>query len=251
MNEMIGTARGRDEKESPERSSPQRPPEDGPDDNDADRSWTGRTRRWVLKRLPPDKLLPHTQPSYVASWIYVFGMATLAALIFVIASGVVLSFNGPLWYHVSILGHFVNSVHLWSVELFFLFMVVHLWGKFWMAAWRGNRVLTWITGVVSFAVSIVAAFTGYLVQTNFDAQWIAFEAKDALNAVGIGAWFNVADFGQMFMWHITLLPLAVIVIVALHVILVRVHGVVPPLEADDGDVQLQLEANPHVGSESR
>jgi quinol-cytochrome oxidoreductase complex cytochrome b subunit len=91
---------------------------------------------------------------------------------------------------------------------------------------------------VSFAVSIVAAFTGYLVQTNFDGQWIAFEAKDALNATGIGAWFNVADFGQMFMWHITLLPIAVGAIVALHVVLVRVHGVVPPLESAQTDAQL-------------
>jgi Cytochrome b subunit of the bc complex len=166
-------------------------------------------------------------------------MGAIASLLFIIASGVILSLNGPLWYHLSALGHFVNSVHLWSVELFFLFMVVHLWGKFWMAAWRGNRILTWITGVVSFAVSIVAAFTGYLVQTNFDSEWIAYQAKDALNAVGIGAWFNVADFGQMFMWHITLLPLAVVAVVALHVILVRMHGVVPPLEAEESDAQLQ------------
>lgn len=211
---------------------PPAPVEEGPDDP-ADRSWTGRTRRWVLRLLPPDKLLPDGQPSYVASWIYVFGMACLAALVFVIASGLVLALNGPLWWHTSALGFFVNSVHLWSVEFFFVFMVVHLWGKFWMAAWRGRRALTWITGVVSFAASIVTAFTGYLIQTNFDSEWIAFQAKDALNAAGIGAWFNVADFGQMFMWHITLLPLAVIAIVALHVIMVRIRGVVPPLDAKD------------------
>ena len=201
-------------------------------------TWTGAARRWLLKRLPPDKLLPDDQPSYVASWIYVFGMATIAALVFILVSGIVLSLNGPTWYHVSALGHYVNSVHLWGVELFFMFMVVHLWGKFWMAAWRG-RTLTWITGVLSFLVSIVAAFTGYLLQTNFDGQWIAFEAKDALNATGIGAWFNVANLGQIFMWHITLLPLAVAAVVALHVVLVRMHGVVPPLEAAETDNQLR------------
>ena len=80
-------------------------------------------------------------------------------------------------------------------------------------------------------------------QTNFDSQWIAFEGKDALNAVGIGAWFTVANFGQIFMWHITLLPLAVAAIVALHVILVRAHGVVPPLEAAESDAQLQPTAS--------
>jgi len=202
-------------------------------------TWTGKSRRWILKTLPPDKLLPQTQPSYVASWIYVFGMGAIAALVVIIASGVVLSLNGPTWWHVSSFGHFVNSTHLWSVEFFFLFMVVHLWGKFWMASWRGGRLLTWITGVVSFAVSIGAAFTGYLLQTNFESEWIAFEAKDALNAAGIGAWFNVANAGQMFMWHITLLPLAVAAIVALHVLLVRVHGVVSPLEAAETDTQLR------------
>lgn len=208
-------------------------------------TWTGKARRWALKILPPDKLLPESQPSYVASWIYVFGMGAIASLAIIIVSGLVLSLNGPSWWHLSSLGHFVNSTHLWSVEFFFLFMVVHLWGKFWMASWRGGRVLTWITGVVSFAVSIAAAFTGYLLQTNFESQWISFEAKDALNAAGIGAWFNVANLGQMFTWHIVLLPLGVAAIVAFHVILVRIHGVVSPIDAAETDAQLA----PRHGSE--
>ena len=209
-------------------------------------TWTGKARRWMLKTLPPQKLLPETQPSYVASWIYVFGMGAIASLVVIIASGVVLSLNGPSWWHVSSFGHFVNSTHLWSVEFFFLFMVVHLWGKFWMASWRGGRLLTWITGVVSFAVSIGAAFTGYLLQTNFESEWVSFEAKDALNAAGIGAWFNVSNVGQMFMWHITLLPLAVAAIVALHVLLVRVHGVVSPIDAAETDTQLRDSTSPEL-----
>jgi Cytochrome b(N-terminal)/b6/petB len=195
------------------------------------RSWTGRVREHAVQTLPPDKLLPDKQPEYVASWIYVFGVATLAALLFIIASGVVLTLEGPQWYHVSAFGHFVNSVHLWSVELFFMFMVVHLWGKFWMAAWRGRRAMTWITGVVSFLASIGAAFTGYLVQSNFDSQWISSEAKDGLNSVGIGAWFNVVNFGQMLLFHVVLLPLAVGAVVVWHVLLIRRRGVVPPLDA--------------------
>jgi quinol-cytochrome oxidoreductase complex cytochrome b subunit len=181
--------------------------------------------------MPPDQLLPDEQPAYVASWIYVFGVATLAALTFIILSGLLLTLEGPQWYHVSSVGHFFNSVHLWSVELFFVFMVVHLWGKFWMAAWRGRRAMTWMTGVVSFLASIGAAFTGYLVQTNFDSQWISGQAKDGLNSVGIGAWFNVTNLGQMLLWHVGLLPLVVGLIVVWHVLLVRRHGVVPPIDA--------------------
>jgi ubiquinol-cytochrome c reductase cytochrome b subunit len=109
-------------------------------------------------------------------------------------------------------------------------MVIHLWGKFFMAAWRGRRKMTWITGVVAFVVSIATAFTGYLSQQNFDSQWIATQAKDGINATGAGAFFNVLNFGQMLMWHITLLPLAVGIIVGIHVLLVRRRGVVPPFD---------------------
>ena len=158
--------------------------------------------------LPPGKLLPDRQPAYVASWIYVFGVATLAALGVAIASGFALALGGPDWWHTNPVGHFFNSLHLWSVELFMAFMVIHLWGKFWMAAWRGRRAMTWITGVVAFVASVVECFTGYLSQQNFDSQWISTSGKDAFNAVGVGAFFNVMNFGQMLMWHIVLLPLS-------------------------------------------
>jgi Cytochrome b(N-terminal)/b6/petB len=196
-------------------------------------SWTGRLRDRAVAALPPEQLLPERQPAYVASWIYVFGVATVSALVVIIASGSWLAVEGPAWWHVSNVGHFVNSLHLWSVELFFFVMVIHLWGKFFMAAWRGRRALTWITGATAFLGSIGAAFTGYLVQTNFDSQWIAGEAKDGLNSAGVGAFWNVLDVGQMLLWHVTLLPLVLGVVVVLHVALVRVRGVVPPIGVDE------------------
>src|SRR5512146_2355780 len=102
-------------------------------------SWTVGLRHRVEGLVPAGQALPDRQPAYVASWIYVFGVLTLASLVVVLASGLVLTIGGSLWWHTSTLGHFVNSMHLWSVELFFATMVIHLWGKFWMAAWRGNR----------------------------------------------------------------------------------------------------------------
>ncbi len=195
-----------------------------------DRQWTTRLRRRAARRLPPEKMLPDTQPAYVASWIYVFGVTTLSALAVVILSGFILALKGPQWWHVSGIGHFVNSLHLWSVEIFFFAMVIHLWGKFFMAAWRGGRSLTWVTGVVTFLTSIATAFTGYVSQTNFDSQWISTQAKDGINSTGAGSFFNVLNFGQMLMWHIVLLPLVAVILTGLHVLMVRAKGVVPPFE---------------------
>jgi Cytochrome b(N-terminal)/b6/petB len=191
-------------------------------------SWTTRARDLALDTLPPEKLLPDSQPSYVASWIYVFGVASLAALMVIVGSGMILSLKGPAWWHFTGVGHFFNSVHLWAVELFFFFMVIHLWGKYWMAAWRGGRQRVWVTGAVTFVVAIPTALTGYVSQQNFDAQWIATQAKDGLNSVGVGAFFNVTNFGQMYSYHVLLLPVAVVALVIAHVLLVRRHGVVPP-----------------------
>jgi quinol-cytochrome oxidoreductase complex cytochrome b subunit len=143
------------------------------------KSWSVKVRKATIEQFKPEDILPDRQPAYVTSWIYVFGVATLAAFVMLIASGLYLTLEGPSWWHTSSVGHYVNSVHLWSVELFFVFMVVHLWGKFWMAAWRGKRLATWITGGIAFLTSIITGFTGYLIQTNFDSQWIAGQAKDA------------------------------------------------------------------------
>ena len=195
-------------------------------------NWTTRLRGRLSTVVPPGQALPDRQPVYVASWMYLFGVLAVSAFVVVLASGAALAIGGATWWHVSSLGHFTNSIHLWSVELFFAFMVVHLWGQFWMAAWRGRRALTWITGVLCFVGSIGTAFTGYLTQSNFDSQWISTQAKDGLNAVGIGAWFNVLDPGQMLLWHVVLMPAAVAVLVVVHLLLVRRRGVVPPIDAE-------------------
>jgi len=193
--------------------------------------WTARVRNQALRLLPPGKLLPDRQPAYVASWIYVFGVASLAALAMAIVSGFVIAIGGVDWWHTNPVGHFFNSMHLWSVELFMALIVIHLWGKFWMAAWRGRRALTWITGVVAFGASIVECFTGYLSQQNFDSQWISTSGKDAFNSVGVGAFFNLMNFGQMLLWHVVLIPIILIAIVGAHILLVRVRGVSHPLPA--------------------
>ena len=164
--------------------------------------------------------MPAEQPIYVHSFVYLFGIATVASFILLILSGVILSIFGPQWWHSSNVGHFFNSVHFWSVQAFF------------SGAWRDGRGLTWVSGVVTFLVSILTAFTGYLSQQNFDAQWIGVQGKDALNAVGVGAFFDALNFGQMYGFHIVVLPVIVAGLVGLHLLLVRLRGVVRPYEID-------------------
>ena len=84
---------------------------------------------------------------------------------------------------------------------------------------------------MAFAVSIGAGLSGYAIQTNVDSQWIAFQAKDGINATGVGAMFDIANFGQMMMFHIFLFPGIISLVVLAHVVWVRIKGVVPPIDA--------------------
>ena len=107
-----------------------------------DAMWTSKLRHSIFDELPPETLLPDEQPAYVASWIYVFGVLTIAALGVIIASGLWLAFEGPQWWHGSSVGHYVNSLHFWSVQIFFFAMVIHLWGKKKICTDQKCRLLT-------------------------------------------------------------------------------------------------------------
>ena len=102
--------------------------------------------------------------------------------------------------------------------------------------------LTWITGVVAFVASVLECFTGYLSQQNFDSQWIATNGKDAFNAVGVGAFFNLMNFGQMLMWHIVLLPIVLVALVGAHVLLVRHPRRQPPAARHPADAGVARQA---------
>ena len=200
-------------------------------------SLTTRLRGRLERGIPLDDLLPDALPAYVHAYPYLFGIATLASLVFLMLTGFWLAAAGPTWWHTSALGHFVNSLHFWSVQALFFFMVLHLWTSFFQGAWRDGRGGTWVLGVLCFLVGIGTAFTGYVIQQNFAAQWIAVEAKDAMGAIGIGGFFNVLNFGQMYGWHIILLPLALCAFTGWHLLLVRYRGVVRPYPAPIGEAR--------------
>jgi ubiquinol-cytochrome c reductase cytochrome b subunit len=195
---------------------------------------TRSTQDFLKENLTLADALPTEMPVYVNSTAYLFGVSALSALALLILTGVVMSLFGPDWYHRSGLGHFVNSLHFWSVQVLFLAIIIHLLTKYLMAAWRDGRGWTWIVGVLAFGASMITALTGFLSQTNWDSQWIAVQAKDAMNAVGVGAFFNTMNTGQVLTLHMIVLPLVVAFLVGIHLFFIRRDSPVRPLP-EEGD----------------
>ncbi len=190
---------------------------------------TQRGQVFLRRNLTLEDVLPTRMPVYVSSVAYLFGAASLMGFLLLIVTGLVMALFGPNWYHFSATGHFVNSLHFWSTQIFFAAILLHLATKFSMAAWRDKRWKTWILGTLSFAVLITTGLTGFLLQSSFDSQWIAVQAKDAMNAIGIGAFFNTANVGQILTLHIAVLPVAGLILVGVHLFLVRRDSPVKPL----------------------
>lgn len=191
---------------------------------------TERARGFLQRNMTMDDALPTRMPAYVNSVAYLFGAGALSGLGVLILSGIVLCIFGPTWYHESRTGRFFNSLHFWAVQVFFGVVLLHLLTKYAITAWRGGRWKTWMAGVLIFGAAVFAGLTGFMSQTNWDSQWIALQAKDAMNALGVGGFFNTLDTGQVLTLHIVVLPVVIVGLVAIHLFLIRREGPVPPLE---------------------
>ena len=207
---------------------------------------TSAIRREAEASWPYERLMPSEEPIYVSRLFYLFGSTALMSFVALVASGLILAVAGPYWWHTSRIGLFVNSVHFWSVQLFFFAIFVHLGSSLFTAAWRGGRGLTWLFGALTFFVAVLTGLTGYVLQSNYDAQWIGQQAKDAMNAVGLGPFLNLMNLGSVTGWHTTLLPLGVAGFVTVHLLWVRRHGVVEPPPAEGSDEHGARLAPPEV-----
>ncbi len=191
-------------------------------------SVTERMQGFVKDTMTLDDILPTKLPVYVSSVAYLFGVFTLSALVMLIVTGLILSLFGPNWYHASTTGRFFHSMHFWSAQLFFGFIVLHLSTKYFLGAFRAGRWKTWMIGALTLGVAIFTGFTGYLSASNFSSQWHSVQAKDAMNAMGVGGFFVTTNYSQVLTLHVAAFPALVVLLVTVHILFIRHEGPVKP-----------------------
>jgi ubiquinol-cytochrome c reductase cytochrome b subunit len=197
-------------------------------------SLTERMQGYVKDKLTLEDALPTRMPVYVNSVAYLFGVFTLCSLVMVVLTGLVMAIFGPAWHHLKPTGMFFNSLHFWGVQLFFAFMILHLATKYFLGAFRDGRWKTWMIGVLTLGAAIFSGFTGYLSAANWSSQWHAVEAKDAMNAMGVGGFFFTTNYSQVLTLHVAVFPAVVVLLVAIHILFIRHEGPVKPYLAEKG-----------------
>ena len=137
-------------------------------------------------------------------------------------------------------GWLIRSIHSWSANLMIATLFIHMFSVFFLRAYYPPREITWISGVLLLFVVICFGFSGYLLPWNklaFFATKVGTEIAGVVPIVGRpilrflrgGDDVTGATLTRFFGFHVAVLPATATVLIAIHVLLVQLHGMsVPP-----------------------
>jgi cytochrome b6 len=143
-------------------------------------------------------------------------------------------------------GWLIRSVHSWSANLLIATLFIHMFSVFFMRAYRSPRELTWVTGVLLLFIALGFGFSGYLLPWNklsFFATKVGTDIAGVIPIVGEslmrflrgGEDVTGATLTRFFGFHVAVLPAVTTLLIAIHLLMVQLHGMsVPPqLEGKD------------------
>jgi cytochrome b6 len=145
-------------------------------------------------------------------------------------------------------GWLIRSIHSWSANLMIATLFIHLFSVFFLRAYRRPREMTWVSGVVLLFVAICFGFSGYLLPWNklaFFATKVGTEIAGVIPIVGHpvlrflrgGDDVTGATLTRFFGFHVAVLPATATVFLAMHVLLVQLHGMSVPPSLKDQNVR--------------
>ena len=154
-----------------------------------------------------------------------------------------------------IAGAFVRGMHHWAAMLFVPLAALHLAHVFWSAAYKAPRRATWLVGCLLFACLLGFGFTGYLLPWDLKALFGTRVGVEIAGSVPIagdylrrllagGEAVGALTLPRFYALHAVILPPIFLSLVALHLVLVRMHGIAPHADAAPGELSGEL-FHPH------
>jgi quinol-cytochrome oxidoreductase complex cytochrome b subunit len=137
-------------------------------------------------------------------------------------------------------GWLIRSIHSWSANLMIATLFIHLFSVYFMRAYRSPRELTWVSGVLLLFIAVCFGFSGYLLPWNKLAFFATKVGTDIAGDVPVVGKFMLrflrggedvtgATLTRFFGFHVAVLPAASTALLAVHLLLVQLHGMsVPP-----------------------
>lgn len=135
-------------------------------------------------------------------------------------------------------GRLMRGLHHWGASMMIIVVVLHMVQTFLWGAYKKPRETTWIVGVFLLLLTLAYGLTGYLLPWDNRAYWGTMVTTQIVNsAPGLGPYLarllggtgtiGVVNFVRFYGLHVLLLPPLTTLLIAVHVYLVRKHGVAP------------------------
>jgi ubiquinol-cytochrome c reductase cytochrome b subunit len=185
-----------------------------------------------------------------ASWIYVFGSATLFLFLLQAITGMFLAvYYAPTPDHAYdsvqfietgvTFGAFVRGLHHWGASAMVVAIGLHMLQTFLYGAYKPPREVMWMAGVVLFLVVMAFAFTGYLLPWDQNAYWATQIGINMVGTVPIvgdflvrvlrgGETLGALTLSRFFAVHVLFLPAILVTGIALHLFILRRVGPAGP-----------------------
>ena len=205
---------------------------------------------WLNKRLPVDEFITEQLTGYYAPknfniW-YFFGSLALLVLVMQLVTGIFLTMfyqPGELTSFDSVeyimrevdFGWLIRYLHSTGASAFFIVVYLHMFRAFLYGSYRAPRELLWLIGMLVYLALMAEAFMGYVLPWGNMSFWGAQVIVNLFGTIpGIGTplvqWirgdYGIADatLTRFFALHVVALPLALLLLVMLHLVALHRTG---------------------------
>lgn len=142
------------------------------------------------------------------------------------------------------LGWIIRSIHSWSATFMIAAVFVHLLSIWGVKSYRKPRELTWMSGVLLLVLTLAFGFTGYLLpwdELSLAATKVGTDIPRSIPVIGVwvtkflrgGEDISGDTLSRFYSFHVTILPLLLLALVAIHVYLIQKLGMSLPVGTDE------------------
>jgi ubiquinol-cytochrome c reductase cytochrome b subunit len=221
---------------------------------------------WFYNRLPVADFIDTQLTGYYApknfNFWYYFGVLSMVALVLQLVTGIFLTMfykvgEATAFDSVEFImrevqwGWLIRYLHSTGASFFFIVIYLHMFRAMLYGSYKAPRELLWLFGMAVYLALMAEAFMGYVLPWGNMSFWgaqVIVNLFSTIPAIGPGLveWirgdYGIADatLNRFFSLHVVAVPLALLLLVVLHLVALRHHGSSNP---DGIDIKKKLGAN--------
>lgn len=211
-----------------------------------------RISAWFRERVPLDgdalrELTNEPVPNHMKHWWFCLGGTPAYLFVVQVVTGILLAVYyqpAPQTAYESVrfisedvaLGWYFRSLHKWAATLMIAAVILHQTRVYFTGAYRRPRELNWMIGMALLLCSLGLGFTGYSLVFEQLSYWGATVGSNIAENVPLvggvakklllaGDSYNERTLSRFFILHAAVLPGTLMLLVAVHIVMVRLHGV--------------------------